>query len=304
MAADGAPVVLSLQERCLLYLITHVEDYSPQTLALLPRHLRRALLSSVPPLHLYQLASGIDTEPLWEDVSEAVAPILLDSNSREEFAMSVFLNALYRSGVHLVDEVCDLVTIEVTLFGLFEKRLSPGIAQYLKHSEAYTCIEEDKINSVFITLHAESYKEIITHDCDGQPSKPICGQLHAAIREKLLPCSCRGTEATAFFMAKRLVSALERAGAFPEHLSFSTSDVVRCKLWQPGKGGPIQPFFEKATSFILSSYDEPLNTTSSILHAVLSFPKVCLQELCLMDQLDDVSLESIAASLLWPLMVD
>ena len=68
--ADDAPVVLSLQERCLLYLITHVEDYSLQTLALLPRHLRRALLSSVPPLHLYQLdqtevASGIDTEALW-----------------------------------------------------------------------------------------------------------------------------------------------------------------------------------------------------------------------------------------------
>ena len=63
-------VVLSLQERCLLYLITHVEDYSPQTLALLPKHLRRALLSSVAPLHLYQLdqtavASGIETKTLW-----------------------------------------------------------------------------------------------------------------------------------------------------------------------------------------------------------------------------------------------
>ena len=186
---------LSLQERCLLYLITHVEDYSPQTLALLPRHLRRALLSSVAPLHLYQLdqtavASGIDTEALWkdgsrEDVSNVVSPILDDViNSREDFGRGLFRNAtsVFQSGCSLLDSFCHLVKIEATLFGLFERRLSPDIAQHLKHNKAYTHFEEDNI-SVFVSA-VSCNEALVLHDCCGRPSTQSDRQFHATIQEK------------------------------------------------------------------------------------------------------------------------
>ena len=137
--------VLSLQEHCLLYLITHVEDYSPQTLALLPRHLRRALLSSVAPLHLYQLdqtevASGIDAEAIWRDVNKTMDTFALSlltdpSTSRQRFINAVFAQVTCRTSnspsAFFANTVGDLVKmpLELTLFGLLEKRLSTGIAK-------------------------------------------------------------------------------------------------------------------------------------------------------------------------------
>lgn len=62
----------SLQDHCLYYIITHLDDYSPENeLSLLPRHLRHLLLQTVSPVHLVWLertavAAGIDTDAVWE----------------------------------------------------------------------------------------------------------------------------------------------------------------------------------------------------------------------------------------------
>ena len=56
-------------------------------------------------------------------------------------------------------------------------------------------------------------------------------------------------------------------------------EIAWCKLWEPDNGGPIQPFLDKATGIMVYPRDEPPNTTSTILGAVLSSQNVCLQQL-------------------------
>ena len=99
---SGTDKFASIQEHCLLYLVTHVEDYSPQTLALLLRHLRQALLSSVAPLHLYQLdhtevANGISTQTIWEDI-----PILtkLTGFHSSDSPQELLINTVYHPVLH------------------------------------------------------------------------------------------------------------------------------------------------------------------------------------------------------------
>ena len=65
----------SLQDGCVLYLLTHVDDIPPHELALLPRHLRSILLHLAPPIYLYYLehtavANQINTEMIWKEIGE------------------------------------------------------------------------------------------------------------------------------------------------------------------------------------------------------------------------------------------
>ena len=66
------PVIpLSLEDSCLAWLVSDLEHYPPELLALLPLKLRHRLLANVPVLDLCQLehtsvAEGIDVESIWE----------------------------------------------------------------------------------------------------------------------------------------------------------------------------------------------------------------------------------------------
>ena len=68
----GKPVVpLALEDCCLAWLISDLEHYPPELLALLPLRLRYRLLANVPVLDLCQLehtsvAEGVDLESMWE----------------------------------------------------------------------------------------------------------------------------------------------------------------------------------------------------------------------------------------------
>ena len=65
---------LSLEDQTFIFILGNVDSYPIDLLALLPSHLRRKLLSSLPPLRLYQLeqtplARGINTDQIWERMS-------------------------------------------------------------------------------------------------------------------------------------------------------------------------------------------------------------------------------------------
>ena len=67
--AVGRP--LSLEDCCLAWLVSDLEHYPPELLALLPLRLRHRLLANVPVLDLCQLehtsvAEGVDVESIWE----------------------------------------------------------------------------------------------------------------------------------------------------------------------------------------------------------------------------------------------
>ena len=70
--SPGKPVIpLSLEDCCLAWLVSDLEHYPPELLALLPLRLRHRLLANVPVLDLCQLehtsvADGVDLENIWE----------------------------------------------------------------------------------------------------------------------------------------------------------------------------------------------------------------------------------------------
>ena len=62
---------LGLQQLCFLYLITHLEQFSPDTLALLPQKIRKKLLLALPAADIFQLettgvVSGIRMNSIWK----------------------------------------------------------------------------------------------------------------------------------------------------------------------------------------------------------------------------------------------
>ena len=70
--SPGKPIIpLSLEDCCLAWLVSDLEHYPPELLALLPLRLRYRLLANVPVLDLCQLehtsvAEGVDLESIWE----------------------------------------------------------------------------------------------------------------------------------------------------------------------------------------------------------------------------------------------
>ena len=64
---------MTLKTQVILYLIGHLEDYSVDSLALLPPPLRRELLLNVPALDVHKLEGtalfdGIDNEHIWKNL--------------------------------------------------------------------------------------------------------------------------------------------------------------------------------------------------------------------------------------------
>ena len=62
---------LSLQHLCLLYLVGHLDKYTPNTLSLLPAHLRHQLVCHLPAFDLHKLegtpvVSGLDISTYWQ----------------------------------------------------------------------------------------------------------------------------------------------------------------------------------------------------------------------------------------------
>ena len=69
---------LGLQRQCFLYLVTHLEQFSPDSLALLPQKIRKELLLTLPAADIFQLettdvVSGIKMNAIWKTLCRKLA---------------------------------------------------------------------------------------------------------------------------------------------------------------------------------------------------------------------------------------
>ena len=74
-------LLFSLQELCLLYLVGHLDKYTPDILSLLPAHLRHQLLCRLPALDLHKLEStpvarGLDVSTCWQALYDYIRKML------------------------------------------------------------------------------------------------------------------------------------------------------------------------------------------------------------------------------------
>ena len=152
----------SLQDHCLYYLVTHLNDYPIEdTLDRLPRHLRRALLLNVAPVHLAWLdkttvARGIDTDSIWERFlqhreegvhkawlrqikraagSESEEPA--GATARDAFISFVYSKLFVTNQWHAYSsQSCDLYRypISVFLYGLAEPLVEEGVLRVAQNS--------------------------------------------------------------------------------------------------------------------------------------------------------------------------
>ncbi len=75
--------LMRLEDQCLLHLICHLEDYLPEMLALLPRHLRHRLLLNLPAADVCRLENTMTAVSAGIDMDGAVWPELARSFSYE-----------------------------------------------------------------------------------------------------------------------------------------------------------------------------------------------------------------------------
>lgn len=73
-----------LQHQCILYVISHVHEFPPHELALLPRYIRCHILRRVSALHLFNLeqtivAEGIDTLQIWREMPNPLPNVVITS---------------------------------------------------------------------------------------------------------------------------------------------------------------------------------------------------------------------------------
>ena len=135
-------MVPSLEEYCLVHLVLSIELYPPGVLALLPQHLRRALLSLLPPVYLYSLEgtpvmSGLDSNLFWEHFLEdksihqdwvryKASAFAFEkgwvTTLRDKFALFVLTRTLEQEKTFKIQ-----LPLEVYLFGVTKSRLSHEI---------------------------------------------------------------------------------------------------------------------------------------------------------------------------------
>ncbi len=95
---DSQP--LSLENQCLLHLICHLEEYTPETLASLPLHLRRRLLLNLPAVDICQLeetavTEGIDMEvSVWKELLEKQGLTCEESSFKQYYFGEVYRDFL------------------------------------------------------------------------------------------------------------------------------------------------------------------------------------------------------------------
>ena len=266
----------------------------------------------MPPLHLYQLdqtevASGIDTEPLWDGIWNLKRSKPYEKIS-EQCSRELFVNAVCRTFTTISQHynhpmyVAYQIQTEIALFGLLEPHLSIGIVQHLKRSRSPFMYFKDFRS--FVSIDIESYKEHLIHRC--KPHSALdrpCSELQAFVQERVYSCRCSVHSKFFVFVARRFASVVARAGFTPTKLSINADAMVNLQLWQPGKGGLLQYFLESSKLkrieivCIDTPLSEPPNITLSILCTVLSSPQLCLQHLEVTTPLDGDSLASIAPAL-------
>ncbi len=132
---------LSLQDHCFLHIICHLEQYRPAQLAHLPKHWRRSLLSCIAPAHLLRLeqtavANGIETNPIWAEMSELTDSIwasykVLDSI--EDSWRDCFIGYIYHVLFNEKNRSFALKRISQLLFALHKERLNHDTTRYLSH---------------------------------------------------------------------------------------------------------------------------------------------------------------------------
>ncbi len=118
MASSEDP--LSLEDQCLLYLVHHLEEYTPETLASLPLHLRRRLLLNLPAVDVCQLEDTAVTDGI--DMEVSVWKALLGSRVDHERLTIYRRGCLKQSYFDIVAECLvdggDDITAESLLFSV------------------------------------------------------------------------------------------------------------------------------------------------------------------------------------------
>ncbi len=108
LTVSQLPNLMRLQDQCLLHLICHLDDYLPETLALLPRHLRHRLLLNLPAADICRLektavSAGIDMEcSVWKTLED-------ERQAREAYNMNYYWRYNLKAPTSYRDIVCGLV---------------------------------------------------------------------------------------------------------------------------------------------------------------------------------------------------
>ena len=209
---------LPLREQCFLHLVSHVMEYSPRELALLPEHHRHTLLRVVAPVHLYRLeqtavANGIDTDAMWKDIKRP---------GYTAYGRPLAIPDLYKSNL-------------ASQYIAYVWHAFLGTEDQYRDADRYYDI---LIKTVF-AIHAQNL-EYSTTEFLKSHQQPWFVSFQANPRHYLVPINCIVTSVS------EAASNLIRLGVLPKVLDLKVRYFQDCRLWHQRNTGVLEQLLQKS----------------------------------------------------------
>ena len=263
--SSTARVIVPLQQQCILYVVSHIHEFFPHELALLPRHIRCGLLRQIPPILLFHLeqtsvADGVDTVQIWREVSQR--PRIFET--REDLSSAAFWDNYTATGIEsgLVGEVLSPFA--------FRDHYITTVWHTLMKDKAFQAHQHDGVTFLQIVFAFHSMVLPVTVDAIKHWTwfSPLSND-YIVLQES--PVHSRS----------ELAAYLVKIGAFPDWLDIQSGDMLE-ELWQCNRIGVLQQVLSR--SKIRNLMLQPVSSnrdeyTSLILKTILCRPQPLLQSL-------------------------
>ena len=269
-----------LQQQCILYVISHVHEFPPHELALLPRYIRCHILRRVSALHLFYLeqtivAEGIDTLQIWREMPNPLPNVVITSpffstitNSqkpgpettfriRDQYTTSIW-NAVLNSQPSQVPQLLQ------ELFKIHTSLLVPVTINAIKHWTWFVAMTDTYV------LPRETY--VLPRETPVNLKSELAAYY-------LLP------RETPVNLRSELAAYLLNLGVFPSVLNIQSIDILE-ELWRCKKHELLQQLLSGAqvqTLCVKFDTDARRESERFILQAVLRRPQPLLCSLKLWD---------------------
>ena len=218
---------LSLREQCFLHLVSHVMEYSPQELALLPVHHRHALLRVIAPVHLYRLeqtavANGIDTDAIWKEIYQTGSRLPVDR--RSWCPATAIVHDSYKDGLG-----AQYITyVWHTLVGdLGESNLDHANNRVMMVFATDTKMLPD-VTSKFLKSHTQPW------------FVPVMLNLYNNLCDYVAPTHCLATSEI------EAAACLIKEGTLPRVLDISIGSFESSLLWRQRENGVLQQLLQNS----------------------------------------------------------
>jgi len=277
-----------LRQQCILYVISHVHEFPPHELALLPRYICCHILRRVSALHLFYLeqtsvAEGIDTLQIWREMPNPLPNVVITSpffntitnvqDHRAETIRDQYITSIWNAVLN--SQPSQLPQLLQEVFKIHTSLLVPVTVNAIKHWTWFVAMTDTYVlpRETLVNLRSELAAYYLL------PRETLVNLRSELAAYYLLP------RETPVNLRSELAAYLLNLGAFPSILNIQSIDVLE-ELWRCKGHEALQQLLSRSqvqTLCVKFDTDARKESERFILQAVLRRPQPLLCSLKLWD---------------------